>query len=91
MKKKTKNKLENKWLNLPGYEDRENYLNKIGYKYRGVLSISAPGEIIMTSIRKFEEETERGKASLFISELVNKRKIDFSSPQFNTYPVCLSK
>ena len=74
-------------LKHKGYEGCENYLNKVGYKYRGVLSISALGEIVMSSIRKFEKETEYGEVSLIIANMINKRKIDFSAPQFKTYPV----
>ncbi|PKP58173.1 MAG: hypothetical protein CVT89_03280 [Candidatus Altiarchaeales archaeon HGW-Altiarchaeales-2] len=68
-------------------EDCKNYLNKVGYKCRSALSVSALGEIVMCSIKKFEEETEGGKVSLFITDLVNKRKIDFSAPQFETYAI----
>ncbi len=92
MKKKTMDRLERKWLNLPlhhidacvilealikhkGYEDCENYLNRVGYKYRGDLSISALGEIVMTSIRKFEKEMEYNESSLIIARLIDKRKI----------------
>ena len=69
------------------YKDCENYLNRIGYKYRGVLSISALGEIVMSSIRKFEKEAEYGEVSLIIANMINKRKIGFSAPQFKTCPV----
>jgi len=67
------------------YEDCKNYLDRVGYKYRGVISASALGEIIMSSIKKFEKETEGGKVSLFIADLVSKRKIDFSTPKFKTH------
>ena len=69
------------------YEACKNYLNRVGYKYRGVISISALGEILMTSMRKFEEETKKGEVSLLIGGLMEKGKIDFSSPQFKTYDV----
>jgi len=69
------------------YEDCKNYLNRSGNKYRGIISISALGEILMVSIKKFEKETEGGRVSLFIGELANKRKIDFSAPQFRTHPL----
>ncbi|PKP58729.1 MAG: hypothetical protein CVT88_06815 [Candidatus Altiarchaeales archaeon HGW-Altiarchaeales-1] len=104
MKKKTMDRLERKWLNLPlhhidacvilealikhkGYEDCENYLNRVGYKYIGDLSIFALGEIVMTSIRKFEKEMEYNESSLIIARLIDKRKIGFSSPQFKTYDI----
>ena len=69
------------------YEDCKNYLNRVGYKYRGVISASALGEIVMSSIKKFEKETEGGKVSLFITDLVNKRKLVFSTPKFRTHPL----
>ncbi len=69
------------------YEFCGNYLNRVGYKYRGVLSISALGEIVMSSMRKLEEETEKGEVSLMISRFIDKRKIDFSSPRFKTYDI----
>ncbi len=74
-------------LKHKGYEDCENYLNRVGYKYRGVLSISALGEIVMTSIRKFEKEVEYGEVSLITARLIDTRKIGFSAPQFETYPI----
>ncbi|ODS36073.1 hypothetical protein BEH94_07530 [Candidatus Altiarchaeales archaeon WOR_SM1_SCG] len=104
MKKKTKTKLENKWLNLPlhhidacivmevfmedkEYESCKDYLNRIGYKYRSNVSIFTLGEILMGIIKKFEEETDRQESFLFVNQLVDKRKIDFSSPQFKTYRI----
>jgi len=104
MKKKTKNKLERKWQNLPlhhidacvvmevfikdkGYEICEDYLNNAGYKYRGVLSIPVFGEIFKGLIRKIEKEIDREKAFIIVSRLIDKRKINFSSPQFKTYAI----
>ena len=69
------------------YERCEDYLNRIGYKYRGNISISALGEILMGIIKKFEEEIDRQESFLFVSQLMDKRKIDFSSPQFKTYGI----
>jgi len=37
----------------------ENYLNNVGYKYGGVLSISVFGEIFKSLITKFEKEIDR--------------------------------
>jgi len=104
VKKKTKDKLERKWQNLPlhhidacivlevlmeneKYETCENYLNRVGHKYRGNISISALGEIFMTLFKKFDEEGVRQELFLFISRLIDKRKISFSSPRLKTYDI----
>jgi len=112
MKKKTKDKLERKWQNLPvrhmdacvviealmlsgdNYVSCERYLNKVGYKYRDVISISALGEIFMYLIKKIEKRIDRettfiflSKAFAFVRELMDGEKITFSSPQFETYSI----
>jgi len=69
------------------YLSCENYLNKVGYKYRGTLSVSALGEIFMYLTKDIKEEIDRGEAFTIASRLIDKRKIDFSSPQFKTYVI----
>jgi len=68
-------------------EDCENYLNKVGYKYRCVLSIPVFGEIFKSLVTKFEKEIGGENAFIVVSRLIDKRKIDFSSPQFKTYEI----
>ncbi len=69
------------------YEKCGDYLNRICYKYSGNISISALGEILMGIIKKFEEEIDRQEPFLFVSQLVDKRKLGFSSPQFKTFAI----
>jgi len=69
------------------YKDCENYLNKVGYKYRGILSLPVFGEIFRILVRKFEEEIDKEKAFIVVSRLVDKRRMNFSSPQFKTYTI----
>ncbi|PKP58711.1 MAG: hypothetical protein CVT88_06865 [Candidatus Altiarchaeales archaeon HGW-Altiarchaeales-1] len=72
----------------------ERYLNKIGYKYRVAISISALGEIFMYLIKKIEKGIDRemtfiflSKVFAFVRKLMDEGKITFSSPQFETYSI----
>ena len=69
------------------YESCKNYLNRVGYNYRGTLSIPVLGEVFMGLISKLEAETDKEKAFSIANMLIDNRKIDFSSPQFKTYSV----
>jgi len=69
------------------YESCKNYLNRVGYNYRGTLSIPVLGEIFMGLISKLENETDKENAFRIANMLIDKRKMDFSSPQFKTYSI----
>ncbi len=72
----------------------ERYLNKVGYRYKKVISISALGEFFVTTVKKIEKRIDRETTFIFLSnaftfvrELMNRGKITLLSPQFKTYPV----
>lgn len=69
------------------YVSCERYLNKVGYKYKEVISISVLWEILVYLTKDIEKETDQEIALTAVSRLIPKRKIDFSSPQFKTYAI----
>lgn len=61
------------------------YLNKIGYKYRGVISLSVLGEFLLITIRDNDTIEQKEFALRVFDRLIAKRKIRFSTPSIETY------
>ncbi len=96
MKRKTLIKLQRKFLALPLHhidtdiilepENTENgryckrYLNKLGYKYRGVLSLPTLGEIFL-NILSLKTPREKYVTLDIIDSLIILRKIEFYTPR----------
>jgi len=60
------------------------YLNKVGYKYRGIISLSVIGEFFMITIRDVTESMERYVLFNFLDTLIKKRKIEFSTLKYDS-------
>lgn len=65
-------------------EECKNYLNKVGYKYRGQLSVSVIGEIFMILRDVFDQEVDRELFFIFFDKLMRKRCIEFIGTTFET-------
>ena len=66
-----------------------NYLNKIGYKYRGHLSISVIGEIFMILQDKVVSESDKEFFIRFFYRLIIKRAIALIGTSFEAYKKAL--
>ncbi len=103
MEKKTKERLERKFLALPlhhidtnilieSFEETKfgvissNYLNKIGYNYRGRISLSALGEFLLIVLRDYVS-VERELTIRKLYDLLGKRKITFLTPTKTTFNI----
>lgn len=60
------------------------YLNKVGYKYRGVLSLSVIGEFFLITLRDIQEPSEKYLLFNFVDSLIRKRKIKFSTLKYDS-------
>ncbi len=60
-------------------EDWENYLNKVGYKYRGIISISAFGEIFKSLISAHPQSKKFWKnfSILYLNFCIFNKKYEF--------------
>jgi len=56
-----------------------NYLNRVGYKYRGLIPLSVIGEFFMIVFRDVQKTEEKYLLFNFIDRLIKKRKIKFSA------------
>ncbi len=66
-------------------ESCKNYLNKIGYNFRGVLPISVIGEVFTIIETDMPDKSEKEVFFQFFDSLVKKRKINFSVPKKITF------
>ena len=55
------------------------YLNRVGYNYRGIIPLSVIGEFFMIIFRDVQKEEEKYLLFNFIDNLIKKRKIKFSA------------
>ncbi|MBI2583969.1 MAG: PIN domain-containing protein [Candidatus Aenigmarchaeota archaeon] len=55
------------------------YLNRVGYKYRGIAPLSVIGEFFMVTFRDVEKSEERHLLFSFMDNLIKRRKIRFSA------------
>ncbi len=63
------------------------YLNRVGYNYRGVLSVSVLGEYSMITYEKMKEKTDLEIAFEFVRNLILRRKISFCGVSFECYNI----
>jgi len=61
------------------------YLNRVGYKYRGTLSLPVLGEFLLITIRDNETVEKKELAVKSLDTLIQKRKIKFFTPLKSTY------
>lgn len=66
----------------------KSFLNRVGYKYRGVLSVPVLGEVDK-GIFKIESVVEREIARDFVDKLIMKRRISIFSSTYETYSIAL--
>ena len=65
------------------------YLNKVGYKYRGCISTSVIGEIFMVLKDRIPDAADREFFFRFFDRLVEKNQITFSGMLFGIYEKAL--
>jgi len=66
-------------------EECKNYLNRVGYNYRGFLAVSVTGEIFMILNKRIDNETGREIFFSFFDKLVGRRKMEFIGADFEVY------
>ncbi|MBI2547227.1 MAG: PIN domain-containing protein [Candidatus Aenigmarchaeota archaeon] len=66
-------------------ESCKNYLNKIGYNFRGILPISVIGEIFTIIETDIADKTQKEIFFQFFDSLVKNRKIGFAVPKKTTF------
>ncbi len=66
-------------------DECKNYLNKVGYRYRGHLSVSVTGELFMILKERISEQSEREFFFTFFDNLIKKRLIEYVSTNFEVY------
>ncbi|MDI6730737.1 MAG: hypothetical protein QMD06_04275 [Candidatus Altarchaeum sp.] len=60
--------IEDLMLSVDNYVSCERYLNKVGYKYSGVISISALGEIFMYLVKRLKKEKIERQHPYFLAK-----------------------
>ena len=63
------------------------YLNRIGYKYRGVLSLSIIGEFFLVTFRDVKEQSIRDSGFEFIDRFIRRKKVGFSSLKYENFRI----
>ncbi len=63
------------------------YLGRVGYNYRGVLTISVIGEFFMLSFRDIEEFEKRDLGFRFIDKFVKRNKVRFSTLKYESFEI----
>ena len=71
--------------NRKNYEKCSDYINTLGYKYRGSISIPALGEICYTIITKIKDSKKKEDAFRLLYEKIERHEIDFYSPKKEDY------
>ncbi len=66
-------------------ESCKNYLNKLGYNFRGILPISVVGEVFIIIETDMVDKTEKEIFFQFFDGLVKKRRISFVAPKKTTF------
>ncbi len=61
------------------------YLNRVGYKYRGTISLSVLGEFLLVTLRDEETIEDKELNIRSLNTLIKKRKIQFLSALKSTY------
>lgn len=68
-------------------ESSKNYLNKIGYNFRGILPISVVGEVFTIIETDMIDKIEKEVFFQFFDGLVKRRKISFAVPKKTTFQI----
>lgn len=63
------------------------YLNRIGYNYRGVISLSVIGEFFTIVFRDVQNHGERQVMFNFVDTFIKKRKIRFSTLRRDSFRI----
>lgn len=66
-------------------EECKDYLNRVGYNYRGSLPVSVIGEIFMILNGMVAKESDRELFFSFFDKLIRKRRIEFVGSDFEVY------
>lgn len=66
-------------------EECKDYLNRVGYKYRGYVPVSVIGEIFMIINERIESANDRELFFSFFDKLVQNRKMKFVGTVFEVY------
>ncbi len=61
------------------------YLNRIGYNYRGALCLTVIGEFFLIIFRDVQDQTAKDLAFEFLDRLVKRNKIKFSSLKYENF------
>ena len=65
------------------------YINRIGYKYRGTVSLSVLGEFLLITIRDTKNPEDRELAFRIFDRILKKQKIGFITPEIEAYETTL--
>lgn len=60
------------------------YLNRIGYNYRGTLCLTVIGEFFLTTFRDVKEKTAKELGFEFIDRFIKNRSANFSSLKYDS-------
>lgn|SRR3972149_4692265 len=71
------------------YHECKGYLNSIGYKFRGSLSLSVVGELFLVIERDIKEEFLRELFFEFFDKLIQIRKVSITSPRVDSYKTAI--
>jgi predicted nucleic acid-binding protein len=66
-------------------EECKDYLNRVGYNYRGFLPVSVIGEIFMILNERIDKESDRELFFSFFDKLIRKREMEFIGSDFEVY------
>ncbi len=63
------------------------YMNRIGYKYRGVISLSVLGEFLLVILRDMKKLEDKELILRAFDRTIKKQKIGFAAPKPETYQI----
>ncbi len=63
------------------------YLNKVGYKYRGILCLSVLGEFFLVTFRDVKEQEIRGIGFEFLDRFVRRKKAGLSALKYESFRI----
>jgi len=65
------------------------YLNRVGYKYRGVVSSSVLGEFLLVTLRDMPKPEDRELAIKILEDFIQKRSIVYATPAMKAYHIAV--
>ena len=63
------------------------YMNRVGYKYRGTISLSVLGEFLLVILRDMEKPEGKELVLRAFDRTIRKQKIDFATPEAEAYEI----